>query len=40
MVFGFLRQSGGAVVLRTAPGAGAAFDLYFPRAAGEAAPGD
>jgi len=33
MVDGFVRQSGGAVALRTAPGAGAAFDLYFPRAA-------
>ena len=31
MVFGFMKQSGGAIALRTAPGEGAAFDLYFPR---------
>ncbi len=32
MVFGFVAQSGGVVRVRTAPGEGATFSLYFPRA--------
>ncbi|MBK8692167.1 MAG: HAMP domain-containing histidine kinase [Deltaproteobacteria bacterium] len=33
MVYAFARRSGGRVDLETAPGAGAAFTLWFPRAA-------
>jgi PAS domain S-box-containing protein len=36
-VYGILRQSGGAVTLRTALGEGATFDLYFPVASGDSA---
>jgi PAS domain S-box-containing protein len=34
MVFGFAAQSGGAVRVASAPGAGATFTLFFPRALG------
>ncbi|GGB18409.1 two-component system sensor histidine kinase/response regulator [Sphingomonas metalli] len=34
MVYGFVRQSGGHVVLKTAPARGTTVELYFPRAAG------
>ena len=33
MVYGFVAQSGGAIVLTTAPGRGTTFDLYFPASA-------
>ena len=33
-VYGFLRQSGGAIRLQSAPGAGACFRLYLPRHVG------
>ena len=32
MVFGFIKQSGGHVDVRSSPGAGATFQLYLPRA--------
>jgi signal transduction histidine kinase len=35
-VYGFARQSGGAVTVASAPGEGAAFTLYLPRAAAPA----
>jgi len=38
MVEGFMRQSGGAVLLETAPGEGARFDLCFPALRGAAKP--
>jgi PAS domain S-box-containing protein len=34
MVFGFIKQSGGHVSVRTEPGRGTTFSLYLPRAAG------
>lgn len=34
MVYGFMRQSGGAVTVESEPGRGACFTLYFPRAHG------
>ncbi|WP_419729949.1 ATP-binding protein [Lichenicola sp.] len=36
MVYGFMQQSGGAVRLRTAPGAGTSFELCLPCAPGSA----
>lgn len=36
MVYGFARQSGGAVEIASQPGAGTTVDLYLPRQAGEA----
>ncbi|MGY3621430.1 cache domain-containing protein [Bradyrhizobium sp. USDA 10063] len=33
MVYGFVRQSGGHIVINSAPGAGTTIDLYLPRAA-------
>jgi CheY-like chemotaxis protein len=38
MVDGFVRQSGGTVRLRSAPGAGTELTLYFPRATSAAEP--
>ncbi|GAB4333417.1 MAG: hypothetical protein Kow0010_19800 [Dehalococcoidia bacterium] len=32
MVYGFVSQSGGAIDVHTAPGEGATFDIYLPRA--------
>ena len=37
MVYGFMQQSGGAVRLRTAPGAGTSFELCLPCAGGRSA---
>ncbi|QIG79839.1 ATP-binding protein [Stakelama tenebrarum] len=37
-IFGFVRQSGGDVAIRTAPGAGTTVTLYLPRYEGEATP--
>jgi signal transduction histidine kinase len=42
-VHGFVRQSGGAVAVASAPGRGATFSIYLPRVEGDAvadAPGD
>jgi signal transduction histidine kinase/CheY-like chemotaxis protein len=38
MVFGFIRQSGGHIVVDSAPGQGTVFRLYLPRADGVVAP--
>jgi signal transduction histidine kinase/CheY-like chemotaxis protein len=38
MVFGFADQSGGQVLLDTAPGKGTAFSIYLPRAMADATP--
>ncbi|MGF1621424.1 MAG: PAS domain-containing protein, partial [Rhodomicrobiaceae bacterium] len=39
-VFGFVRQSGGFVTIRSQPGAGTNVSIHLPRYAGEALPGD
>ncbi len=38
MIYGFARQSGGAVAIRSAPGAGTTVSLFLPRHDGTAAP--
>jgi signal transduction histidine kinase/CheY-like chemotaxis protein len=39
-VYGIVKQNGGAVAVQTAPGEGSCFTIHFPRAAGEAPPGE
>ena len=38
MVFGTVSQSGGFIEVRSTPGSGTSFDLYFPRALGASTP--
>ncbi|MGH2342898.1 PAS-domain containing protein [Segnochrobactraceae bacterium EtOH-i3] len=38
MVYGFVKQSGGAIVLNSAPGRGTSVEIFLPRARGMAVP--